>query len=379
MTSNAFASATPVVIPTDGGTYTSPSVSNSEYDLEPGEAGGHVRSAWWVYEPLASGTATFDTQLGVGDTVIQVYQSLTGAETVAEIGANLVGEDDESGGSNSALLSLPVTSGDKFYIRVTGYNDFTSMSYVLRAVGPHTAVAPPIEIYAPLVTVEVDAPAPVLLDATLTLLAPITGTLTPVTKPQFSASVVTTQRGVSVEFQYATDRWFTTPTSITVPVMAGLSTTTIFARPAANLADDTIYYWRARTVNDYAATAWTGESWFVTSFFDGDALIGGIWEVSTDTTPAPHLWYVRPPRGYAGDTAVAVGTGFGPNTVLVSIAGVDAPVSDFDTVAPNADAYTEDRVIDSAADEVSPGHQRVTFTVPENVRYPGGLLYVDGS
>ncbi len=237
--------------------------------------------------------------------------------------------------------------------------------------------APGLVLAAPPADVLVDAPAPQLIVATVDLESPADDALLPTARPVLGAAVVTAE-AVTVEFQYDTDPDFGDPVTLTVDAPPGQATNHVTARVVDPVDDETTYFWRARAVNALDATAWSGPWSFTTSFADSDAVLSGTWTVSTGTTAVPHLWFVYPALGHAGDTARAYGTGFGPTTVTVSIAGVDAPVTDVSTVAATADAYTADRVIDPFAPRADPGHQVVTFTVPV-VDYPGGALYVDGS
>lgn len=238
-----------------------------------------------------------------------------------------------------------------------------------------TVVEPYHNINVPPAAITVAAHPPRLVTSTVTLISPIGGAPLPSPHPTFTVAVTTAVPG-TVEIQYATDTAFTAPVTLTADALPGLVTARVAARATAALTDSTTYHWRARFNVGYATTDWTDPEDFVISTVDGDAMIGGTWTVSDDTMAYPHLWFVTPPRGRAGDTAVAVGTGFGPTTPLLTIAGVAATVTDYQSVDPTADAYTDERAVDAHADIADPAHQRITFTVPD-VPHPGGPLFVE--
>lgn len=132
-----FADAAVVAIPTDGATFTSSAVLNSEATLESGEPAPTSftsgRSVWWKYTPQASGTADFDTILTGGDTEMAIYtgESLAGLTKIAY-------NSDGGSGFSSVISGLSVTSGTTYYVQVNAYNSVT-LSYVLRVTGPRAA------------------------------------------------------------------------------------------------------------------------------------------------------------------------------------------------------------------------------------------------
>ncbi len=242
-----------------------------------------------------------------------------------------------------------------------------------------TAAPPSLPRYIRVPTAEIIAAAdpPLLLVGSLTLVSPVGDPLIPSARPVFVVHVVTQDPNVTVVIRYDTDSDWGSPTELSAPAPVGTDPIIVRVRAEADLTDASTYYWQARLVNPFDESPWSSQEAFTTSFADGDALASGTWTVSAATTAAPHLWFARPDRARGGDSATAYGTGFGPTTVTVTLNGVPATVTDWDTVTPDADAYTADRVIDPDTGQVSPGHQVVTFTVPDGA-FPGGALYVEG-
>ena len=235
------------------------------------------------------------------------------------------------------------------------------------------APAPSKDTLYPPAEAVIETPAPSILISVPTLISPAHNDIVPGLKPIFQVRIPADKlvNGVEVEVSDGT-------TAVTKAVDVSPGIVSVVPVPLdVQLLPDTTYSWRARVINDWSDGAWTDAWGFSISSLDGDGIVGGTWLVATDTTPAPHLWYVTPERGRVGDSAVAVGTGFGPNLVQVTIAGVQATVTDVSIVDDNADALTDDRVIDADSDTSSPRHQRVTFTIPD-VPQPGGPLYVEG-
>lgn len=105
---------------------------------------------------------------------------------------------------------------------------------------------------------------------------------------------------------------------------------------------------------------------------------GYLGDVNTDQ-PNPHVWFVRPTSGRAGDGVEVVGFGFGDlqstwNGELQRKPGAAweaLPVTDWQTYPPTADAYTEDRVLDPLLGEIDMQHTRIAFTIPAGSEPPG--------
>jgi len=239
--------------------------------------------------------------------------------------------------------------------------------------------APLVGVAVPVVNVDVVVFAPKLIDASVALVAPADDYLLPTVLPTFTITVASDTPALTAQIQYDTDEDFTAPTTLTVAVPAGLSVNRASVKASVALDDDTTYFWRARAVNDFDVADWTPPFTFATSTFDGDALAGGSWTVSTDTVPYPHVWFLYPARGRVGDLVTAVGTGLGPTVVTATVGGADAPVDSFTSVAADGDAYTADRIISADTGRASPDHQRVVFEIPADAVSPGGVVYLDGS
>jgi hypothetical protein len=158
MTNNAFADATPVVITTGGGTYTSPGVDNTGYTIEAGEDGEGYRSAWWTYTPTSAGSATVDTQLSTllsdGTTPAPTQVTVTQHPTDEIDSYFLIAFDDFAGGSGTALATFDVEADTRYRIRISQPGNAVNASYVLRVTGPQTTLVP---IDAPPMDVSIEA------------------------------------------------------------------------------------------------------------------------------------------------------------------------------------------------------------------------------
>lgn len=234
-----------------------------------------------------------------------------------------------------------------------------------------------VNLDAPLAQVSVEAFAPVLLSATITMVRPANMQWVPSLRPVFELYVTTNDRGVSVEVQYATFYDYRDAVSLILPLAEPGGQVRVLAQVQEDLADEAYYYRRARVINASSETDWSVSRLFYISTAEGDALVAGGWTVDTTVGAVPHIWYVSPARGQEGSTAAVVGTGFGgAPSIVIGSAPDPGEVTDNDIIAPSGDATTADRRIDAQADVADPGHQRLTFTVPD-VDPPGGPLYVE--
>lgn len=144
-----FADAIEVVIETNGGTYTSPALTNTGNTTETSEpvvgASGNL-SMWFKYLPIGSGTATFDTMLSTPITSTDSFMAIWTGTNFGDM-VN-VGSDDDGGGSaggaagTSRIADLAVTGGTTYWVQCAGYG-FHQMNMVLRVVGPATVSAGP--------------------------------------------------------------------------------------------------------------------------------------------------------------------------------------------------------------------------------------------
>ena len=101
-------------------------------------------AAWWRYVAEANGTLTVDTAGTGWDTVLTVYAS--NRTTV------LASNDNDSGlTAGESLVSLSVTAGTTYYVRVTTGAGATGDDgrYIINATGPRSTDAPPVEFPAP--------------------------------------------------------------------------------------------------------------------------------------------------------------------------------------------------------------------------------------
>ena len=97
-----------------------------------------TKSVWYKYTPTRSGTLKLDTCGSSYDTVLTVYQTAScPSGSGSEVGCSdddLVGGPCAAAGNRTSYLSLAVTAGLPYYIRVSGFNG-ASGNYVLH-VGP---------------------------------------------------------------------------------------------------------------------------------------------------------------------------------------------------------------------------------------------------
>lgn len=89
---------------------------------------------WYAYTPGGSGMATIDTEgsTGLTDTVISVHDGCAGA-------ASEIACDDQGGTGNLSSITLPVTAGTLYLIRVSGWSGTTG-DFQLNIAGPTCAV-----------------------------------------------------------------------------------------------------------------------------------------------------------------------------------------------------------------------------------------------
>ncbi len=255
------------------------------------------------------------------------------------------------------------------------YQDVNSADIPV-AIGVGVAPPPDFEYHIPVSVGVGVAPVPKLIVASVTIVGPINDSHTPARLPFFDLVAVTEQTDLVAELQYDVDPGFGDPVSLFGTVPGNQTPARVLLRAIEMLEDETWYYARARLVLGDETTDWSSTIVFKVNTEDGDAMIGGTWDVVTDTVPFPHLWFAYPARGKVGDSVDAVGAGFG-TTAVAAIGTTDAPSNTLTTVAPTDNAYTADRLIDAISGTVDPGHQRVAFTVPD-VPSPGGSLVVKG-
>lgn len=93
-----------------------------------------------------------------------------------------------------------------------------------------------------------------------------------------------------------------------------------------------------------------------------------VYYEANDGVPTPHIWYIYPPSGQAGDSVQVVGFGFGTAQAtyggVVQYADVNQAILDWDEVAAGGSAYTGARAIQSPNDVVNVEHQRILVAVP---------------
>ncbi|MCA9932809.1 MAG: FG-GAP repeat protein [Ardenticatenaceae bacterium] len=105
--------------------YTNNSINNQSATLEPNEAtpscgGTQTQSVWWKYTPAADGALEVATAGSNYDTALSVW---TGSgHPLTEVACN---DDVNYPTDPTSYISMTVSSGVDYYIRVAGYNDLS--------------------------------------------------------------------------------------------------------------------------------------------------------------------------------------------------------------------------------------------------------------
>lgn len=125
---DSFTGAAVVTIPVDDDTYQSPAVYNGSFGVEAGEPEPLAfKTAWFVYRPLTSGTAT------VHATSQPAYGLIATVYTGASLGALSVEEADTDGVVD---FTVAVTGGVTYYIQLGVLDDANLARYLLDVTGP---------------------------------------------------------------------------------------------------------------------------------------------------------------------------------------------------------------------------------------------------
>lgn len=131
-----FADALEVVIPTNGGTYTSPLVNNSEFTTEVGEpdqSASDAKSAWWKYTPTSSGTASLDTALSTAITNTDTYVAIWTGTNFGDM--VLLTFNDDGGPNATSAITWEAQAGVTYWIQCGAYG-LANINYVMRVTGP---------------------------------------------------------------------------------------------------------------------------------------------------------------------------------------------------------------------------------------------------
>lgn len=102
-------------------------------------------------------------------------------------------------------------------------------------------------------------------------------------------------------------------------------------------------------------------------------------------TPAPHIWFLRPTSGRAGDGIQIVGFGFGD--LQSTFNGrvefqeddgewVPLPINSWQTFPATPEAYGDDRELDQVLGVIDMQHTVISFTIPPGMVPPGHPLRV---
>ena len=90
--------------------------SNVGATVEPGEPGSGSSSVWWQWRAPSSGRVTIDTSGSSFDTILGVYTG-TRVDTLTTLGEN----DDAVGFGGASRVTLTVTAGTVYMLRVSGF------------------------------------------------------------------------------------------------------------------------------------------------------------------------------------------------------------------------------------------------------------------
>jgi hypothetical protein len=143
-----FANAEVVNIAVAGGTFTRGPIDSTDATTEAGEdaASTHIRSIWYKYTPVTSGTVTFDT---VGSFPVGgVLGQNTDTEITVTLGPTVSGTpiaaDSDSGSAHggatwTSWLQFAAVGGTTYWLRVGSWNTAPPLNYVVHITGPNTA------------------------------------------------------------------------------------------------------------------------------------------------------------------------------------------------------------------------------------------------
>lgn len=415
-----FKDAMVVEIPTKGGTYVSPPVSNVGFGYESGEYKYYAsdRTAWWAYKPLTSGTATFDVDLAVNPTDGYIWMAIwPGSRTSVPTDAA------PWTGYYYYPVTISATAGTTYYIQLSTYNDSFDADYVLRVAGPRTVTPdvaippldsvvsmlaghddpPPVEtvpaeaevattatggliwrVETPGSALQADVGAPNLTRIFRALLDPAVGVAVPVLRPAFTV-IVTMIEGVlgtvtvDVEYTISPDGPDAVVNTLTqdVNLLGGRNVVRLTAMTdiPQSVPLPVPVTWRARLRFGGVAMGWTPAQSFIIDPQAGDHTAQLTWSVKGGDSE-PHLWHVTPSAGVAGDLVTVIGQGFSPSRGKVKLAGVEMPVQTWRHIPASPSAFAGPAVIDTAANIVDPDHDEVVVIVPD-VTPPGGAIWVE--
>ena len=96
-----------------------------------GGANGPGADVWFSYVAPGNGTLTVDTCGGNFDGLLEIFDGTGGCSALVSLGC----DDDYCGGASMSQLSVPVTNGTLYYIRVGGWNSLTG-TFPLNVNGP---------------------------------------------------------------------------------------------------------------------------------------------------------------------------------------------------------------------------------------------------
>lgn len=207
---------------------------------------------------------------------------------------------------------------------------------------------------------------------------PEDGAVVPVLRPYFGVTLYYfgTESVLDVEVQYDTNSAFPSPVSLTTTAILLTGEGPTLLRPGSNLTNGQTYYWRARAGKNGSYTAWTSTYDFSMDTTVGPTQLDGSWIVGVGT-PDPHIWFVSPGQGKAGDVISIYGRGFLSASAVVKFGVTTATVNSWTQVSASGDAYGVNRSIDVSGKSANIEYEVLDVVVP-SITPPGGSLYVEG-
>lgn len=231
-----FAEAGTVAL-TGSGLYVSAPVDNSAFTAQTGEPDQDsygYQSAWWNFTPGSDMTVTIDTDLTGGDPTDTAHDTKLSVWTGSSVDAlSLVDFNDDLSSEDpqdyASILTLALTGGTTYRIRVAAYGSGYQQQVVLRVVrtglGIKATIGPPVLADVQLVDPDGAATNDAFATPAIVTVATAGGTYTSAT---VDSSTYTLETGESPAYPGTRSAWwsYTPVVSGTATIDTGLSTAT---------------------------------------------------------------------------------------------------------------------------------------------------------
>lgn len=365
--------ATPILIAATGGTYTSPSVLNTELTFNSDGAMSAssddwtysgFRTAWWKYQPVESGTLTLTAKRtgGVKDVYCFPYEADPSTGDRYSV---------YTGFSATSSSSFDVTAGRTYYINMMQFEDETGVTYDLSATGPRTDMAtpvvpltvPPVRVTAQLrtasanqpdprpgpvravvhmsgrvdgaadvvsvapitahvrvkvfaadviapITASAVLPVPTILDVAIYLTQPDDGETVANHRPEFIIGLQQHDESLSYTIEL---QYAAVVDDFTNPVTLSYTlpggSDGLWVTPDADIPDVTI--WRVRLLLDgVEQIGWSTPRTLIVAPAAVPTTLPVTWTIDNTQPREIHLWHFDPPGALAGQVVTAYGQGF---------------------------------------------------------------------